>query len=66
MEPVTVLVTGASGYIASHLITALLSEGKHRVKGTVRSLSKPEKVSSIYIANILFSVFSYLIIVFHV
>jgi len=44
-EPVAVLVTGASGYIASHLIKALLSKGKYRVKGTVGSLSKPNKVS---------------------
>lgn len=34
-----VLVTGASGFIASHIIAALLSLG-YRVRGTVRSLAK--------------------------
>lgn len=37
----TVAVTGASGYIASHLIAQLLEEG-YRVRGTVRSLKKTE------------------------
>lgn len=33
------VVTGASGFIASHLVAQLLAEG-HRVRGTVRSLSR--------------------------
>lgn len=35
----TAVVTGAAGYIASHLISQLLQEG-FQVRGTVRSLSK--------------------------
>ncbi|XP_065064206.1 uncharacterized protein LOC135690549 [Rhopilema esculentum] len=34
-----VLVTGASGYVASHCIKKLLEDGEYRVKGTVRSLT---------------------------
>lgn len=36
----SVLVTGATGFIASHIIQRLLAGG-HRVRGTVRSLRKP-------------------------
>jgi dihydroflavonol-4-reductase len=36
-----VAVTGASGYIASHLVAQLLAEG-YQVRGTVRSLKKTE------------------------
>lgn len=43
MSPL-VLVTGATGFIASHLIRELLDRG-YRVRGTVRDLSKPEKVA---------------------
>ena len=39
-----VLVTGASGFIATHLIKQLLEQGRYRVRGTVRSLKKEEKV----------------------
>lgn len=39
-----VLVTGASGYIASHLIHQLLQKEYH-VVGTVRSLANKEKYS---------------------
>ncbi len=42
-EPEIVLVTGATGFIASHLIKVLLDEGKYKVRGTVRDLSD-EKV----------------------
>ena len=31
-----VLVTGASGYIGSNVVAALLAEKKYRVRGTVR------------------------------
>ena len=39
-----VLVTGASGYIATHLVQQLLQQGRFRVRGTVRSLKREEKV----------------------
>ena len=39
-----VLVTGASGFIATHLIKQLLEQGRYRVRGTVRSKKKQEKV----------------------
>jgi len=39
-----VLVSGASGYIATHTIQQLLVSGNYRVRGTVRSLKKEEKV----------------------
>ena len=39
-----VLVTGASGFIATHLIKQLLQQGRYHVRGTVRSLKKEEKV----------------------
>ena len=38
-----VLVTGASGYVASHLVLLLQQKG-YRVRGTVRSLKNQEKV----------------------
>lgn len=37
-----VLVTGATGFVAGHLIQQLLMRG-YKVRGTVRDLSKPEK-----------------------
>lgn len=37
----TIAVTGATGFIASHTI-ALLLEAGHRVRGTVRSLARPD------------------------
>ncbi|EDV29631.1 uncharacterized protein TRIADDRAFT_19972 [Trichoplax adhaerens] len=38
-----VLVTGASGYLASHVVLQLLQKG-YRVRGTVRSLKSEKKV----------------------
>ena len=38
------LVTGASGYLASHLVKQLLEQGRFRVRGTVRSLENEKKV----------------------
>ena len=38
------LVTGASGYVATHVIKQLLEEGHVRVRGTVRSLDNEKKV----------------------
>jgi uncharacterized protein YbjT (DUF2867 family) len=42
-----VLVTGASGYIASHVINELLRRG-YQVVGTVRSLANKEKYAFLY------------------
>ena len=39
-----VLVTGASGFVATHLIKLLLEQGRFHVRGTVRSLKREEKV----------------------
>jgi nucleoside-diphosphate-sugar epimerase len=39
-----VLVTGASGYIASHIVKQLLEKG-YRVRGTVRNLNDEKKVA---------------------
>jgi hypothetical protein len=40
-----VLVTGASGFVATHLIKLLLEQGRYHVRGTVRSKKKQEKVN---------------------
>jgi dihydroflavonol-4-reductase len=39
-----VLVTGASGFIASHLVSQLLERG-YRVRGSVRSLAKQKDIA---------------------
>jgi len=39
-----VLVTGATGYIAMHVVQQLLQGGGYRVRGTVRSLKNNAKV----------------------
>ena len=41
-----VLVTGASGYIALHVVNCLLKDG-HKVRGTVRSLKDKKKLEPI-------------------
>ena len=41
-----VLVTGASGFVATHLIKQLLEQGKYHVRGTVRNKKRQEKVQS--------------------
>ncbi|MEO0929402.1 MAG: aldehyde reductase [Pseudomonadota bacterium] len=43
--PQTVLLTGASGYIAKHIALQLLEAGYH-VRGTVRSLSRSDEVTA--------------------
>ncbi|XP_071493069.1 uncharacterized protein [Diadema antillarum] len=43
-DTVKVLVTGSSGYIATHIVKQLLEAG-YKVRGTVRSLSNPKKVT---------------------
>ena len=40
------LVTGASGYIAMHVVNVLIKQG-HFVRGTIRSLNDKEKVESL-------------------
>lgn len=42
-----VLVTGATGYLASHVINELLQRG-YEVVGTVRSLANKEKYAFLY------------------
>ncbi len=42
-----VLVSGASGFIASHIINELLTRG-YEVVGTVRDLNNKEKYSFLY------------------
>ena len=42
-----VLVTGATGYIATHTVQQLLSSGKYRVRGTVRSLKNEKKLKEL-------------------
>ena len=39
-----VLVTGASGYLASHIIQQLLQAGTYMVRGTVRNLANEQKI----------------------
>ena len=39
-----VLVTGASGYLAMHVVKQLLDSGEYIVRGTVRSLANEIKV----------------------
>lgn len=39
-----VLVTGATGFVANHVIKKLLEDG-HKVRGTVRSLANEEKLA---------------------
>ena len=41
--PQTILVTGASGYIAAHILNDFLAAG-YKVRGTVRSDSTAKKV----------------------
>ena len=42
-----VLVTGASGFIATHVIKQLLEQGNYHVRGTVRSKKREDKVQTI-------------------
>ncbi|EDK31897.1 NAD-dependent epimerase/dehydratase family protein (macronuclear) [Tetrahymena thermophila SB210] len=42
-----VLVTGASGYLAGHVLYYLLERG-YKVRGTVRSLKDPKKINHLY------------------
>ena len=44
-SPPQVLVTGASGFIATHIVQQLLLGGKVKVRGTVRSLKNESKTA---------------------
>ena len=46
-----VLVTGASGFVATHLVKELLEQGRYRVRGTVRDKRRYEKVNDLLIRN---------------
>ena len=46
-----VLVTGASGFIATHLIKQLLEQGRYHVRGSVRNKKREEKVRYINIGK---------------
>ncbi|KAK4938058.1 hypothetical protein LTR66_015133, partial [Elasticomyces elasticus] len=54
----TVLITGASGFLAAHVLTAFLEAG-YKVRGTVRSESTAEKVRKShakYVDNLSFAI----------
>lgn len=42
-----VLVTGATGYLASHIVKTLCDGGEYKVRGTVRSLEGNEKLDKL-------------------
>lgn len=42
-----VLVTGATGYLASHIVKQLHESGEFKVRGTVRSLEENAKLDSL-------------------
>ena len=46
----TVLVTGASGYIALHCISELLKQG-YKVKGSLRDMSKEKTIRDYFICD---------------
>jgi len=43
-----VLVTGASGFLASQIVAHLVSKGKYEVRGTVRSLEKSKHLQKLF------------------
>ena len=43
-----VLVTGASGFLASHVINQLLESEKYQVRGTVRDINNETKTTPLY------------------
>ena len=47
MTPKTILVTGANGFVAGHILEALLRTN-YNVRGTVRSTSAGDKVKGTY------------------
>ena len=50
-EATTILVTGASGYIAMHCILQLLQQG-YRVHGSLRSLAREEKLRDTFARHV--------------
>ena len=44
---IVVLVTGATGYLASHIIKQLHESGEFKVRGTVRSLEDNSKLDAL-------------------
>jgi len=48
MSKVLVLVTGASGYLASQIVAHLVSKKKYEVRGTVRSLEKAKHLQKLF------------------
>lgn len=42
-----VLVTGATGYIASHIIKILLEEGRYQVRATARSIDNNKRLEAL-------------------
>ena len=46
-SPIVVLVTGATGYLASHIIKQLHESGEFKVRGTVRSLEDNSKLDAL-------------------
>lgn len=45
-----VLVTGASGYLGSHVVKSLLARG-YNVRGTVRSTSNKAKIGHLQVSR---------------
>ena len=43
-----VLVTGASGFLASHVTRQLLQSGEYHVRGTVRDLNNEKKTKPLH------------------
>ena len=50
-QPMTVLVTGASGYIAMHCILQLLQQG-YKVRGTLRSPAREENLRATFAGHV--------------
>ena len=47
-ELANVLVTGASGFLASHVIHQLLMTGEYHVRGSVRDVSNQKKTAPLH------------------
>jgi uncharacterized protein YbjT (DUF2867 family) len=43
-----VLVTGASGFLASHVVNQLLNSEEYQVRGTVRDINNKTKTTPLY------------------
>ena len=58
-----VLVTGASGFIATHLIKQLLEQGRYHVRGTVRNKKRQEKVRRVAIYTAMLQISIYIVFI---